>query len=400
MKRIDVIGAGPGDERMLTGQAREALEAADVVFCADRNAPLVRDAAKRRSLTPLGAALEELAAAREAGLAAAVLVSGDAGLYSFLGMLTRRFGREALRAVPGVSSVQALMAALALPWQEAKILSLHGRDVGPEALCHHVRTNARTLMLLDGQNTPHTVARTLEAGGLERVRLTVGERLSSPEERVAPYDPLREYDPLAVALAENDAPARGLPPVGLDDEAFVRGKTPMTKREIRMQVLAELDPPPDAVVWDVGSGTGSVTVECARRCPLGRVYAVERDEEALELTRANVAAFRLQNVEVVPGAAPEALEGLPAPTHVFLGGTGRKAEAIMERIAAFPAPVRVCAAAVTLESCGEFTRLLSAHGNFRAAQVAVSRLEKLGGYRMFRAQNPVFIFTADTEGSV
>ena len=100
-------------------------------------------------------------------------------------------------------------------------------------------------------------------------------------------------------------PEKGLPPVGLSDDAFIRAKTPMTKREIRAQVISSLRLAPDSVVWDVGAGTGSVTVECARQCPLGQVYAVERDEDALSLIRQNIARFHLQNATVVPGSAPD-----------------------------------------------------------------------------------------------
>ena len=162
----------------------------------------------------------------------------------------------------------------------------------------------------------------------------------------------------------------------------------MTKREIRVQVLAALQLPPDAVVWDVGAGTGSVSVECARQCPLGAVYAIERDADALALIKQNQAYFHLQNLHIVEGEAPEALCGLPAPTHVFLGGTGKRTKEIC---AALPAGVRIVATAVTMESAQEFAALLP---DYEAAQIAVSRLEKVGSYRMFRAQNPVFVFSA------
>ena len=317
----------------------------------------------------------------------AVLVSGDAGLYSMLGLLTRRFGRERLRVIPGVSSLQAFCARLSIPWQNAKILSAHGRDCAPEALCHYARTNPAVLLLLDGEHDPHWVRRTLDAGGLAELPLTVGERVSLPDECVASYEN-RPYDPLSVALIQNERPLPGLPAIGLPDDAFIRGKTPMTKREVRVQVLSSLQLPPDAVVWDVGAGTGSVSVECARQCPLGAVYAIERDGDALDLLEQNKKHFHLQNIRVISGEAPEALADLPTPTHVFLGGTGKRTKDIY---AALPAGVRVVATAVTMESAQEFAALLP---DYEAAQIAVSRLEKVGAYRMFRASNPVFVFSA------
>ena len=382
MNWIDVISAGPGGAELLTAQAKAAIENAEAVFCAQRNTDLVSPD-KRRSLTPF----EDAMAAMEGLTHPAVLVSGDAGLYSMLGLLTRRFGRECLRVIPGVSSLQAFCARLSIPWQNAKILSAHGRDCAPEALCHYARTNPAVLLLLDGERDPHWVRRTLDAGGLAELPLTVGERVSLPDECIASYEN-RPYDPLSVALIQNERPLPGLPAIGLPDDAFLRGKTPMTKREVRVQVLSSLQLPPDAVVWDVGAGTGSVSVECARQCPLGAVYAIERDGDALALIEQNKQQFHLQNLHVIPGEAPEALADLPAPTHVFLGGTGKRTKEIYDTL---PSGVRVVATAVTLESAQEFAALLP---DYEAAQIAVSRLEKVGAYRMFRASNPVFVFSA------
>ena len=388
MNWIDVISVGPGDEKQLTLAAREAIAQAEAVFCAPRHAGLVPPE-KRRSLTPFAAALD----AMEKEKNAAVLVSGDAGLYSMLGLLSRRFGRQRLRVVAGVSSLQAFCARLALPWQEAKILSLHGRDCGAEALCHYARTNRQVLLLLDETRDPHWVRQALVAGGLEDSSLIVGERVSYPDERIAPYSQ-RDYDALCVALITNDHPQCGLPPLGLNDDAFLRGKTPMTKREVRVQALAALRLTPDATVWDVGAGTGSVSIEAARQCPLGTVYAIERDDAALNLIQDNVAHFKLQNVQVISGSAPAALAGLPTPTHVFLGCTGGETASILALLQSLGTPIRLCATAVTMESAAALTQLFSQYADFQASQIAVSRLEAIGSYHMIKAQNPVTVFSA------
>ena len=136
-------------------------------------------------------------------------------------------------------------------------------------------------------------------------------------------------------------------------------------------------------------------MECALQCPLGQVYAVERDAEALELIEKNIRQFSLLNAEIISGTAPEALENLPAPTHVFLGGTGGKTAEILALLDRMPAPVRLCATAVTLESIREFTELLGERKGFSAVQIAVSRIEKAGAYHMLRAQNPVYLFSAE-----
>ena len=397
MNWIDVVSAGPGSEDFLTVQARRTLDEADAVFCAERTQNLVRNPAVCRPLTPFSKALEDMEALREEGLRIAVLLSGDAGLYSMLPILTERFGREALRVLPGVSSLQAFCAKLGIPWQQARILSAHGKQLTPSALCHTVRTSRMTLLLLDAEHNPCWIRQSLCDGGLENADITVGERISYPDECIGPWED-REYDSLSVALIENNDAGWAPRAFALPDDAFIRGKTPMNKKEIRAQIAAELDLTPDAVVWDIGSGTGSVTVECALQCPFGRVFAVERDPDALKLTEENIRHFHLQNAEIVAGSAPEALTNLPAPTHVFLGGTGGHAAKILSLLEKLDTPVRLCGTAVTLESVREFFDLLREKKNFSAVQIAVSRAELLGDYHMLRAQNPVFVFSADLCG--
>ena len=397
MNWIDVVSAGPGNEDLLTAQARRTLDEADAVFCADRTQTLVGNPAVCRHLTPFSKALEDMETLRAEGLRVAVLLSGDAGLYSMLPLLSERFGREALRVHPGVSSLQAFCARLGIPWQQARILSAHGKQLTPSALCHTVRSGRMTLLLLDAEHNPRWIRQSLKDGGLENADITVGERISYPDECIGPWED-REYDPLSVALIDNGTAGWTPRAFALPDDAFIRGKTPMTRREIRAQVAAELNLIPDAVIWDIGAGTGSVTVECALQCPFGRVYAVERDPDALKLIEENIRQFHLQNVDVVAGSAPKALENLPAPTHVFLGGTGGHAAEILALLEKLDTPVRLCGTAVTLESIRVFFDLLQKKKNFSAVQIAVSRAELMGGYHMLRAQNPVFVFSADLCG--
>ena len=397
MNWIEVISVGPGDTALMTLEARQALDRAQTVCCAQRHRALVPPGVPVIPMLPLEDALPSLAAQREAGLRTAVLVSGDAGRYSLLGLLVQRFGRDALHVLPGVSALQAFFAAMKRPWQAARVLSAHGRALSPSALCHAVRTERETVLFLDDVRDPHWVREVLARGGLAHARMTVGDRLSYADERVDAYEPGRAYPPLCMVLVENDAPESGLPKIGLADESFCRGKTPMTKQEIRVQVLSALGLAPDSVVWDVGAGTGSVTVECARQCPLGEVFAVERDDEALELIAENVRRFHLLNVNVVRGEAPGALTGLNVPTHVFIGGSGAALDGILDVVLALPGPVRIAATAVTMESAACLTERMQALDGFTAVQLAASRLERIGGHTMLRAQSPVFLFAGTKE---
>ena len=396
MNALTIAGIGPGDVSCVTRAALDAIADADEIWCADRCADLA-PAEKRRPLMPFGAAMDAMEKELAAGKKCCVLLSGDTGLYSMLPMLNRRFGEERLKVLPGISSVQAMCAKLHETWQDAKIISAHGRDLSATALCHYARTNTKMFVLLDGTRDPQWVHQALKEGGLDSLELMIGEKLSYDDGSVGAYED-RKYDPLSVALIVNPAPKSGLPAIGISDDAFTRGKTPMTKREIRSQVITELRLSPDSVVWDVGAGTGSVSVECALQCPLGEVFAIERDADALALIEQNKRAFHAGNIRIVPGNAPEALKELPVPTHVFLGGTGGETEKIIELIEGLGKRIRICATAVTLDSANVISRALEKYGDFTMSQIGVSRVEKVGSYRMFRAQNPVFVMSATTGG--
>ena len=395
MSKLYVIGAGPGSRDMLTREAASTINESEQIWCAKRNEELVPDN-KQRSLTPFAAAMDDMERALKQGKRISALLSGDTGLYSLLPLLTKRFGAEEIQVICGVSSVQALCARLGMTWQDAKIVSAHGRSLSKQALCHFARTNPKTVVLLDGENNPKWAMDTLNKGGLGEAKLYIGEKLSYADESIGLYED-REYDALSVALILNESPQSDVRMSGINDEEFIRGKTPMTKSEIRAQVLSKLTLAPDSVVWDVGAGTGSVSVECALNCPLGEVYAIERNDEALSLIEQNREKFHALNVNIVAGSAPEALDGLPTPTHVFLGGTGGETEEILKRLESFAKPIRVCATAVTMESAELYMKLLSEYNDFSAVQIAVSRLEKMGRYNMFKAQNPVFVFSATME---
>ena len=390
MNRINVISAGPGNPLYLTAQAREAMAACDLLYCADRLRPLVDQPEKCRRLVPFEPAMEEIAATDET---VGILVSGDAGLYSLLPTLRKRFGPEALHVLPGISSVQLFCARLGLCWHDVQILSVHGRELRPSVLSHTVRHNPRTLFLLDQWHGPRWVVDILREGGLTDLRLTVGENLSGPDEAIGPLAE-RDYPPLCLLLAENPNPLP-LPVIGLPDSAFLRNCTPMTKQAVRIQVLSALRLQPDSIVYDIGAGTGSISIECARLCPYGQVYAFEQSPEALDILRQNIRHFHLQNITVIPGTAPETLpEASEPPDSVFLGGTGGKSGPILEALHTLRRTVRLCATAVTLESSHQFLELFAPLADFTAFQLSAANLEAAGSLHLYRAQNPVTLFSA------
>lgn len=403
MQKIAVVGVGPGAPHILTPQAAQALSGADQVFCAPRHRGLAAAKARLYPLSPLPQALSNMAKCRREGGRAAVLVSGDPGLFSLLNRLRAHFGGDALEVMPGVGALPFFAARLGESWQGAAILSGHGRPLSQGELVHAARRGRQTYVFLDETRSAQWLADTLAAWGLNHVRLAVGERLSYPDERIAEDAPSRiaqmAFGPLCLARIYNPAPETGPLAPGLPDSAFVRGSTPMTKQAVRALALAALELTQDALVWDVGAGTGSVSVECARQCPGGQVYAIEKSQEGASLIWANARQFLLPNLRLVHGCAPEALQGLPAPSHVFIGGSGGRMEAILAHLLSMPQSIRLAATAVTLESAGALMALGKDLARAQMQQVSVTPLEAAGSLHMFRAQNPVFLFSATKEAT-
>ena len=241
----------------------------------------------------------------------------------------------------------------------------------------------------------------LTQAGLGHVRIAVGERLSYPDEKItcgtAAELASREFDKLSVALIENPAPD-AVVTHGLPDEVFLREMdpahvVPMTKSEVRAVCLSKLALTERAVCWDVGAGTGSVSIEMALQAKRGRVYAVERQEDALALLARNKAAFSAGNLEIVSGTAPAACEALPAPTHVFLGGTAGNLNGILDAALRKNPHVRIVATAVTLESVGALAARMADFEKAECVSLQAARARTAGSYHLMQGQNPVYIFT-------
>ena len=327
-----------------------------------------------------------------------MVFSGDTGFYSGAAALCRALDDAGLpyTVLPGVSSVQLLAAALGRPWQGWRLVSAHGCACDSVAAC---RAGGTTFFLTGGSETPATLCQQLAAAGLGGAAATVGENLGTPSQRLvtgrAQELAAQHFAPLSVLLVENvPAPLRRTP--GLPDAAFIRGKTPMTKQEVRAAALAKLAVRPTDTLWDVGAGTGSVSVELALAAPQGHVYAVECEPDACALIRRNREKFAAWNLSLIEGRAPAALEALPAPDAVFIGGTKGNMAAVVDTVLAKNANARICIAAIALESLSAAIAALTAHGlSAEVTQLAVSRTRPAGRLHLLTANNPIFLITGE-----
>ena len=263
-------------------------------------------------------------------------------------------------------------------------------------------------MLVGGERGINDLCSRLTAGGLGLVHLSIGQRLGYPDERIVcgTAAALAEgaYDPLSVALIENPRPDAPVTP-GLPDEAFLRNGedaavVPMTKSEVRAVCLSKLRLTAQSICWDIGAGTGSVSVEMALLAKEGRVYAVERREDAGQLLAQNREKFGLENLELISGSAPEVCRDLPAPDCVFIGGSAGNLREILALALAKNPRVRIVATAVSLESAAELTGCLTAFSFSETETVSlqVARDRKAGRYHLMSGQNPIYIFTMQGGG--
>ena len=402
-REVDVIGIGMGSRKTMTIEADAALRECDCVIGARRMLEAVERYGKPAYAEIAPDKIAAVIAGHPEYARVAVVMSGDSGFFSGTKKLLPLMEGSRVRVIPGLSSMQVLCARLGVSWDDAKAISLHGRagSIVPAVIEH-----GKVFALTDGADAVSKICRDLVDAGMGDVRIAVGERLSYPDERVTRgyAKDLIDFEcaPLSAMIAEHpDHPkmSKALC-VGLDDEAFARNlggdgarAVPMTKSEARAVSLSRMRLADDAVVYDIGAGTGSVSVELAINCPRGHVYAVECREDAANLIGENARRFRLRNLTVVRGSAPEAMADLPAPTHAFIGGSSGNMEAIIECLLAKNPSVRIVINAIAVETVGDIAEIIRKYrfDDSEIVQLSVARSRKAGSYHLMTGLNPIWI---------
>ncbi len=394
MKKLLILGGGMGDPALLTKTAARMIETADVVIGPERLAETLSPLRHDIQVSSIGELENAICSA--AGNTIAVLVSGDAGFYSMSKTLQAKLtGKFDIETYNGLSSLQYLSAKLGVTYDDAEIVSLHGRDV---PICGVVAYHPKVFALTGGKYRAHDLCAELSGAGLGGVSVTVAENLSASNERITTgtADELAscEFIDLAVMLIMNDHSV--CPHKPLSDTDFTRGDVPMTKEEVRWIALSKLHVEPHHTVWDIGAGTGSVAIELARRVTRGRVFAIEREPDALELIHENRKRLGAFNVEVVSGSAPEALRDLPPADRVFIGGTGGNMRDIFELLMA-KGDFRVCVTAISLDTLNSALSSMESLGfsGVEVISVNISRSKKVGSHHMMIAQNPIFVLSGE-----
>jgi len=401
-RKVTLVGIGTGSRDMLTLEAERAIRKADLICGADRMVEAVQDICgesadffKEYAVDVLFSYMEEHIEYKDM----VIVYSGDIGFFSgakkMLGKLQETSHYEC-QCIPGIASPIYLMAKLGISWEDVCMTSVHGRE---ENLIGRVREHRKVVTLLGGERTLEKLCQLLLENQLEQVEITVGERLSYEDEKILtgkPEELLREScDSLSVAYIENPMADGYIVTHGIEDEQFLRGKAPMTKMEVRSVSLSKLQLTLHAVCYDIGAGTGSISIEMARQASLGMVYAIEKESDACNLMEQNQKKFGITNMKIQYGRALDVMDTLPTPTHAFIGGSSGDMEEILQKLFSRNPKMRVVINVITLDTLSQILQFVKnrteLYGEY--VQLNVSKNKEVGNYQMMMGQNPVYVIT-------
>jgi len=393
-RSVSVIGIGMGNDDTLTIGAKKAIDRADLLIGAERMVRSVssgQDHMIEYRADPIISYINEHPEYKRI----AVLVSGDTGFQSAAKRIVEKIdnSRFELDVKCGISSISYLCSRIGSSWDDALLLSAHGRDTN---IIGETHGNNKVIVLLEGGDSVRSMCRDFVKYDMDHVTITIGQDLGQADEVITKGKPSelmgKEFGVLCIAMIENPKACRKNP-LGIHDDLFIRGDAPMTKEEIRSLSVIKLKLESDSVLFDVGAGTGSVAVESALSIPNGKVYAIEKEENAADLIEQNKKRFIVPNLEVIRGKAPDALEGLPAPTHVFIGGSSGNMSEIIETCLKKNRDIRFVINAITLETISEMTELTGALGveEEEILSISVSKSKRAGDYHLMNANNQIYI---------
>lgn len=397
-RELFLVGIGMGTPEYLTVEACHALEKVQVIFGAERMLKAAAEFSAEKVCEYRSAEIHTYLNRHPYITRAAVVLSGDVGFYSGAAKLAEEFRCAGwqVRQVCGISSVNYFAARLGVPWQDIKLCSVHGRETN---LLAQIRRYEKVFSLFSDGAQLSDVARQLSEKELAQVTIAAGFDLGYETEEIwrgslqeFSARPIREG--LCVALFEN--PKAGKLTTGnLPDAAFCRGAVPLTKEEIRAVAISKLRLCRDAVCYDIGAGTGGMTMDIARYVPDGKVFAFEKNPAACELIRENERMLSDGQVQLVAGNAPECMERCEPPTHAFIGGSGGRLRRILELLLHKNPALRVVLNAITLETVSEAVTLLKTLPvtDVEIVSVTAAKAKRAGAYHLMEGMNPVYIIS-------
>ncbi len=392
MKDIIIVGVGMGNINTLTIEGKNHIDKAEVLIGAKRMVKAVNTGNKPFFYSFDGNEIKNFIQSSNYQNYV-VLMSGDTGFYSGTAPLLPILKEYEVKVIPGITTVSYFCSKIKLSWEDACLLSLHGRE---ENIVLAVRQHIKTFALTDGRIG--VMCRKLTQAGLGFVQIYVGENLSYENERIikgtAEEFQNADFAPLsAVFIVNPDYKTQYH--IGIPDDEFIRGTVPMTKSEIRAIILSKLKLKEDSILYDIGAGTGSVSIEMAFLAKKGLVYAIEQKEEAIQLIKKNQDKFQIDNLRVISGTAPEVMEILEKPDMAFIGGSKGNMEDIIQSLLNKNPGIRLVISSIALETLTEALRLMKEFEfeEVDVVQASISKTKEAGSYHMLMGQNPVFIIS-------
>ena len=397
-QKIYLVGAGIEGWEGFGSKALEIIAQAEVMIGHQRHLDIFPDFSGRKM--PLGDLPEVLEFLKVTDKRVVVLASGDPTFFGISRFLLRNLPKERIEIFANVTSMQYAFACIKEPWDDAIFVSVHGR--GMHVAVDKIIAAEKACVLTDKVNTPAAIAAELIERGAEGYEAWLCEDLGLATEKFTRTDvrgllELKPSDLNILILVKTYEPNLvQYPLIGIDDDEFHTSKKLITKQEVRAVTLSKLQLQDDLVLWDIGAGSCSVSIEASNLMPNGRIFAVERNQQCISFINENLKKFCTRNVKLIEAFAPEGLEDLPDPDRVFIGGAGGKLDEIIDAVAQRLKPDGIVVInAVTLDTLSQAVEFLEDHGyTVEATCVNIAKTRKLTEYKMFEAQNPVYVISA------
>jgi len=404
--KVYVIGVAPDGASSLTSQAHRLVNRAEIVFGGKRLLALFPSlTGEKIAIKNNLAEVTDLIKRNLGHKRMVVLASGDPNFYGIASYLTGKLGKDIVEIIPNMSAMQVAFARIKESWADAVFASVHSRPI--EDIVEMVRLNHKIGIFTDDEHTPATIARVLLEHGVDGYQAYVCQNLGRKDEKVVETDLSglceMKFSPLNILVLlrvrQRKPVATLCPRLGIPDEEFYQRRPKeglITKQEVRAVSLARMRLTDESILWDIGAGSGAVSIEASFLTRKGRIYAIEKNDTDVAIIKKNLRKFHAPNVEVVQTFAPDGLGNLPDPTAVFIGGSGGRMEEILDFVSHRLKPGgRIVINVVALENLSAAVNALKVRGFAPSVTlVNVARSREISNLTRLEALNPVFVVTA------
>ena len=394
MNKITIAGAGTGSFFHVTPEVQNAIKKSEIIIASSRFKNLIPASKKFIELKNFQDTFNEIENNSDKNIL--ILLSGDSCLYSLLPLLKKRFSD--IKVLPGLSSLQILCAYACEVWNDAEILSGHGREINSGEFLNIVERNEKVILFCDKKISPQWACEKLKDFG--SVEVFIGSNLGNEDEiflRGRPGDFCEKIFPeLSIILIKNHEIYRHEKNILRDKDFLRENNIVMTNENVRAVIFSKLELNNNSIFWDIGAGSGSISVGAAYENLSMQIHSVEKNPQAVNLIKRNAAKFHLHNIKIYEGQAEKIIKNLPVPSHIFIGGSGGELKEIFDFINKLESKIRIVIACVTLENFNLAYELMKDLKNFEAVQISLTSSQPLNkNLTLMKANNPVMILSAE-----